>query len=491
MVQSTLERTLNFFNRLLDTVVGVLPWILVILGILLVFGIVLYALDKGAYARARDFLGSRTRLWFVWAGVAVVALVGAFMVSVAQRAVQLRFQNQQSAQFSTREDPSGGQTVQDSPNVSVARTVTFTRRFTLPPDFARRLGDDPENTLRGYIGYGINLNGTLKDVQDGFQRSASGLLYTRTFTVEQNDPVVLEAANVGADFDFGDTGAGRSYYRAAFTGRYRFSNPLDTPARMRFTFPLPEGSGTLSEFSMSVNGKPVQQADLERGYIWEGSVDAKAQLEIVVKYRNQGARTWSYRFGFRREPIRDFSLRVNSPRAVSYLRGSLYPTNQTGALEWNLKNIITSQSVVIAFPELSLRETLTKLYTFAPAALALALLWSLLYGLRRGLPLEPARFALALVGIALGLSVSSVLLGYLPTALALILGAVVAAALGVLALGVPFALPVVASSLAPLAFLTGGNAGLWLALGALVFVVSLLPGDALSRGQRGRAPSSP
>jgi hypothetical protein len=481
MVQSTLERALNFFNRLLDTVVGVLPWLLVVIGALLVFGIVLYALDKSAYSRARDFLASRTRNGLVWVGVAVVALTGMFLISVAQRAVNLRFENQQSAQYSTREDPSGGQTVQDSPNVAVARTVTFTRRFTLPPDFARRLGDDAENTLRNYLGYGLSFNGTLKDVQDGFTRSAGGVLYTRTYTVEQNDPVALEAADVNTSFDFGDTGAGRSYYRAQFTGRYRFSNPLDTPARMRFTFPLPEGSGTLSDFEMQVNGKRVEQADLEQGYIWAGSVDPRAQLEITVKYRNQGARTWSYRFGYRREPIKDFKLTVNSPRAVSYLRGSLYPTNTAGALEWNLKNIITSQSVVIAFPELSLRETLTKLYTFAPAALALMLAWSLLYGWRRGLAPEPARFALAALGFAVGIAFSSVLLGYLPTTLALFLGALVAAALGVLALGVPYALPVALSSLAPLAFLTGGNAGLWLVVGALVFIVSLLPRDALQR----------
>ena len=479
MVQSTLERALNFFNRILEQGINFAPW-LTIIGALLVLGLGLYALDKNAFAKARDWFAARGRTVALWSGVGLSALIGVFVLSVAQRAINLRFENQQTTRYSRLEDPSGGQTVQSSPSVSIASTVTFTRSFTLPPDFAKRLGSDAEQTLSGYLG-SISYNGSLKDVQDGFKRDRNGILYTRTYTIEQNSPVKLEAADASVDFSFGDTGAGRSYYRAAFTGTYRFSNPNDAPARMQFTFPLPAGSGTLSDFEMSINGKKLEQADLEQGYIWAGSVDAKAKLEVIVKYRNQGAKTWSYQFGARREPIKDFKLRVNSPRSVSYLRGSLYPTNQTGALEWNLKNIITSQSVVIAFPELSLRETLTKLYVFAPLALLGALLWALLYGWRRRIHLEPARFALAALALALGLGISSVLMGYIPTGLALSLGAVIAAALGILALGRRFALPIIVSSLAPLAFLSGGNAGLWLAIAGLTFVLSLLPAGTLER----------
>jgi hypothetical protein len=479
MVQSTVERLLNFLNRLLDTALSVLPWALVILGVLMVMGIVLYALDKAAFGRARDWFSKRGGNYLVWLPAILAVLFGAFAISVAQRAVNLRFENQQSAQFSKQEDPSGGQTVQFSPNVSFSQDVTYTRSFSLPPDFAKQLGNDPENVLQRYIGFGLSFNGSLKDVQDGFKRERGGVLFTRTYTVEQNNAVALEGADVNVNFDFGDTGAGRSYYRSAFTGKYSFSNPNNAPARMRFTFPLPAGSGTLSDFAMTVNGKPVEQANLDQGYIWEGSVDAGAKLEVSVQYRNQGAKTWSYQFGTRREPIKNFKLRVNSPRSVSYLRGSLYPTNQTGALEWQLKNIITSQSVVIAFPELSLRETLKKLFVFAPAALGLALLWALLYGWQRAQLLEPMRFALAALGIALGFGAMGILLGYLPTGLALWIGAIIAAVLGTLALGIPFALPVVISSLSPLAFLSGGNAGLWLFIAGLIVIASLLPTDTV------------
>jgi hypothetical protein len=128
-----------------------------------------------------------------------------------------------------------------------------------------------------------------------------------------------------------------------------------------------------------------------------------------------------------------------------------------------------------------LRETLLKLFSFADAALLLLLGWGLLYGWRRGLRLEPTRFALAVLGLALGICASAVLLGYLPSAVAIWFGAIVAAVLGVLALGVPYALPVTLSSLAPLVFLSGGNAGLWLLLLGLVLLGSLLPKDTIEQ----------
>lgn len=174
---------------------------------------------------------------------------------------------------------------------------------------------------------------------------------------------------------------------------------------------------------------------------------------------------------------------------MSFQRGSLYPTNQIGTLEWQLKNIITSQSVVLTFPELSLRETLTKLFVFAPGALVAALLWSLLYGWRHRKTLEPSRFALAALELALEFGVSSMLLGYFPAWLAVWAGAL-AASLSVLALGWSFALPMIVSSLAPLAFLSVNDAGLWLVLAAVVAFVSLLPTGTLELLRRRVRPKS-
>jgi hypothetical protein len=307
------------------------------------------------------------------------------------------------------------------------------------------------------------------------------LLYTRTLEVIQRLPVALENAEVGVKFDFGDTGAGRSYYRANFTGKYSFSNPLEKASKLRFTFPLPDGSGTLSDFEMKVNGQAVTQSDLSQGYVWEGDVAAKQKVEIAVKYRNQGAQTWNYDFGARREPIRNFKLSVTTPKSVLFAKGSLFPTSQNGNLEWKLANVITSQSVVLSFPEASLRETLTKVFTFAPLALMVMLAWVLAFAWRRNFKLEPSKVLLAVLGFGFGFAVNAMLLGYVSPVVAGLLGAILAIILAVLVLGLEYALPIALSALVPLCFLNVGNAGLLLSMIGLILILSLMPSGTLEK----------
>ncbi len=484
MVQNTVVWLEAWFSNWFSQLLPLIPWALGAAGGLLILSLVLYALSKDALGVLSSSVWSRVQQVGVWLPIVVALSLASLGLTVAREAFTLRFSNQQNAQFSKLEDPSGGQTVQSSPTANYEVIQRFTRTFSLQPDFAKALGNDPESTLRNYLNSQTSFNGVLKSVEDGLKRDKGAVLFTRTYTVAQYTPIALESADVNIGFEFGDTGAGRSYYRTVFVGQYILQNPLKQNVNLTFNFPLPVNSGTLADFEFLVAGVKIENADLSSGYFtWEGNLAALAKLELTVKYKNQGSNTWSYDFGQRREPIKNFGLKVNSPRSIKFLRGSLYPTNQSGALEWNLKNIITSQNVVLSFPELSLRETLLKLFAFADAALLLLLVWSILYGWTRGLKLEPRRFALAVVALALGIGAAVVLLGYTSPTLAIWLGAILAAVLGVLVLGRPYALPVVLSSLSPLVFLSGGNAGLWLLLLALVVVLSLLPKDTFKRLQ--------
>jgi hypothetical protein len=470
MVQSTLRWLNDSFSSLIALVIPILMVVLMILAALLVASLILYALDREAFVKARDWLWVRLNSSVVWLPVALAVFAAAVGLGIAREAVGLRFSNQQNAQYSSREDPSGGRTVQYSPSVSYDNIITYDRTFALPPDIAKQLGNDPAQALAPYI-----------KVNDSFVKKAGALLYTRTLEVIQRLPVALENAEVGVNFDFGDTGAGRSYYRANFTGKYSFTNPLEKPTKLRFTFPLPDGSGTLSEFEMKVNGQAVTQSDLSQGYVWEGDIAGKQKVEIAVKYRNQGAETWNYDFGARREPIRNFKLNVNTPKPVLFLKGSLYPTSQTGNLEWKLANVITSQSVVLSFPEGSLRETLTKVFTFAPLALMVMLAWVFAYAWRKNWKLEPSRVLLAVLGFGFGFAVNAMLLGYMSPIIAGLFGAILAIALAVLVLGLEYALPIALSALVPLCFLNVGNAGLLLSMIGLIFLISLMPSGTLAR----------
>ena len=474
MVQSTLQALQNASLEVLGWLLPAGSLLLIILGVLLVAGLVLYAVDRDGFRRARDWLVSRTARAAVWLPVAFGLLAAAFALTLVRQSVLERFVNQSSARYSNQEDPAGGQTVQYSPTVSYAEETTYDRSITIPGFLASRLGTlEAAQLIAPYLVDPQSEN--IKKLEDQFRRSGRDLVFTRRAVVNTLKPVALDNAEVNVDFSFGDTGAGRSFYRADFSAKYTYQNPNDAPTSTRFTFPLPEQSGTLADFAVTLNGQPVKQPDLTGGFLFETTLAAKAKAEVVVKYKNQGSGTWSYDFGYRREPIRNFKLTVNSGRPVKFLRGSLYPTERSPAsLTWQLRDVITSQGVVVQFPERSLRETMTKVFSFAPAALVLLCAWVLAWAWRRGLALEPSRVVLAVVGVGLGLGVAGILLGYVAPGVAAWVGAILGAVLGVAALGPLYALPVVLSSLTPLAFLSVGNAGLLLALVAVIAVGSVL-----------------
>lgn len=153
-------------------------------------------------------------------------------------------------------------------------------------------------------------------------------------------------------------------------------------------------------------------------------------------------------FGVGREPVRAFNLIPNTPGTVKFLRGGLYPNAQQGtSYTWNLKDVITAQSVVLEFPNSSLRETLTEVFSFMPLSLLLVIAWVLVLAWRHGLRLEPYRVFVGALG---------------------------------------FVLPVVLRALTPFTFLWAGNAGLLLGVIAVVIVLSVLPPDVL--GSRFRRP---
>jgi hypothetical protein len=246
-----------------------------------------------------------------------------------------------------------------------------------------------------------------------------------------------------------------------------------------FTFPFPNNSGALTDFEFQARGETAKEVrPVDTGFTWYATLKPNEKVVAQIKYKNQGSDTWNYQFSGR-TTVNNFNLEVQSPKEIKFLRGSLYPTDKSRNLVWKFPKIVTSQGVVLSFPETSLRETLSKTYVFMQFAIVFALAWLVAYALRHRLKLEPYQLGLGLLVIGLGLSASSVFFGYVSPSVALWFGAILAATLGMLALGTWYALPVVLSSLSPLVFLTGGNSGLWLLILALVAIASILPKDTL------------
>jgi hypothetical protein len=91
---------------------------------------------------------------------------------------------------------------------------------------------------------------------------------------------------------------------------------------------------------------------------------------------------------------------------------------------------------------------------------------------------------LMLLAFTVGIVAMAVLLGYVTPVIASWFGALLALGLSSLVLGRRFLLPLAGSALAPLAFLSVGNAGLLLGILAVIVVLSVLPEKTFDRFRR-------
>lgn len=379
-------------------------------------------------------------------------------------------------------DPDAAPTTQAAPTVSYLTEKTYTRSLTIPPALLRTVKREGVQVLAPYLQDPTSQN--IVSLRDRFLRNGQDIIFQRESTLLSEEPIKLDRSrmNVSLDFVSPMQGALRSYYNATFSAQYAFTNPLPTPVTARFAFPLPQGSGTLTDFLIVVDGKELTAADLMNGNGWQGEVQPRQTVNVAVTYRHQGARGWQYLLAGRREPIRNFALTVRTNQTPKFARYSLYPgrvsrTLGSTNLSWELKNVITAQDIALSFTASNLRETLTKLYTFAPLALLLSGIFGLAWARWRGLqatPLQatPLQVSLAALGVVMGTAFGGILMSYLPAYLAAPLGAAVALALALGSLGVRFWPPVLLAAVLPLAFLLVGHAGLVLA-GVGVVVLAL------------------
>ncbi|WP_034385336.1 hypothetical protein [Deinococcus sp. YIM 77859] len=467
MVQTALHTLLGALSWLAGLVVPLAMMLAALLVALLLIGL----LDRERFRVGLSWAGSQLPGLGRWLLVALAVGAGILATEVTRRAVDARLGAQLNARYANAADPAGGQTVQSAPRVSLLTTRTYSRRLVLPADVYARLNlGGGWETLLPYFGNPPGL--TVQDLREGFTRQGENLIYARDVTLQTEEPLGLDTTRARADLRFVDPAGGRgTYYNATFSADYTFTNPRQEAAPVRFVFPLPSGSGTLSSFRLTVNGQSYRASDLREGSVWEGVVPAGQTVRVSVTYRHQGSRGWSYRLADRREPLRNLDLTVTADRPAKFERYSLYPTSVTRSafgglqtLRWRLQDVITAQNVAVVFAQGSVREMLAKIGLMEPPTLLLAALLALAWAGLRRLPLPPLRLAGAVLGLALGFVWGGVLTAYLPPALALPLGALAGLFFSVLALGRAFLPPLLVTALIPLAFLVVGHSGLLLTL---------------------------
>ena len=399
-----------------------------LLPILLVGLLGLFALS--VLARRFDPSGRRRALaWMRRRRPEIGGTLGTFFVAVflgaglvqARKLVVARREVVARSTASRREEPSLSGVTQYAPAVAVLEDKTYTRTLTLPPDFLTRVGAEGVGVLAPYLS-DPSADEVLR-LRDVFKRSGTDVVFTREVVRRDETPVTAQAAEVTLRFAAQGTQTGR-HYEAAFDATYRFRNPRPAPAAMRFAFPLPQGGGTLQEFSIEADGRRIADPDEKGLYAWTGNVPAGGEVGARVRYRISGAGAYDYALGSERRRIGEFRLAATADGPVQYGKSGIYPTRVQGKLsEWTLRDVITAQNVALVFPRADIvEETFEKTLWWLPAVLALFGL-----GAARLAPRASVRSTLA---FGLGLLGVPVLSAYAPPLVATLVGAVLAGALG-------------------------------------------------------------
>jgi hypothetical protein len=229
-----------FWNWVEGWFARLIPFSLVasaLLLLLVITGLIVFALDRQAFKNARAWVMQNILLLVRWLPALMAVAFASFALGVVQIGVGQNVSSQSNAVYGKNAKSLGDGTIQYSPSASFEEETTLQRRFTIPPEIATKLGENPEEVLQRYINDNPT-NRVVTKVDDTFtQQKGGAILYQRTATIRERKPVALETVDLKVVLE-GVQNSSEGAYKAKFSGRYVFSNPQDKPTAMRFIFPV-------------------------------------------------------------------------------------------------------------------------------------------------------------------------------------------------------------------------------------------------------------
>lgn len=357
--------------------------------------------------------------------LALLLLCGALVQ--AKKVIAFRQMTVEQAPASRRNVPQLSGVDQYAPSVAVIQERTYTRTLMLPPQYVERIGTEGIQILSPYLSDPSAEN--VVKLVDSFKRSGQDVVFTRQLTRLDEVPVSADTAQVNIGFQHLGAASGQRHYEATFDGEYRFRNPQPQPANMRFIFPLPMGGGTMQGFYLESGGQRITEPDQHEQYSWNGLVQPGATVVVKAHYKLTGSHGFNYALGSERRRIGDFHLVASSSQSPQYGKAGIFPTRVTShTSEWQLKDVLTAQSISLLFPRLDLQsQLLDKTLSFLPLVLVL-------FGLT-AFWLLPGRALWGTVGLGLGLLGMAVLSAYVSPPVATLVGAGLAVVIGGVGLG--------------------------------------------------------
>jgi hypothetical protein len=460
-VVQALEGLLTLFTRL------AMP-LAVLLGLAaLAIGLTIALQRDSVWLKQADWRKYRVHL-FVILGTVLVLVAGWTCLHTALALAQQDIQWREAAEATANPVPDAPAVAQFEPTVAVLAEHTYERTLTLPPDFLQRIGTDSVGALAPYL-TDPSASNVLR-LADTFRRSGKDVVFTRQMTRLDEEPVPFANSQIHVTFR---RLTGRAY-DADFEGHYVFQNPRPQDITARFLFPLPNDN-TIRNLNVSIGGHVVTEPNVSGEYEYRSVMHPGEQWEAIVRYHVIGARTWQYGLGSRRGRVQSFRLSAATGGAVTFLRGSLQPTEvNRDALRWDLTNVVTTQRIAIAFPpDIERREAYLQALSALPTSLVLFLIGALAIGWRFRTRLCPGSLAIALVLFTLGLWSAPVVANYLGAIAGLLIMPLAGAFSASRVLGKQTLLATIPAALLPMTFLSPTHSGLLVLLLVIATLAAL------------------
>lgn len=182
----------------------------------------------------------------------------------------------------------------------------------------------------------------------------------RTKTQETMECLALDASNIEVDLKLDHRKKGLlwySTYRVKFSGKYQIKNNSDEPREIFLDFRLPAKEAVYDNFHFVVAGREIQDIELKSGNITRAIQLSPSQSENVeISYESQGLDEWSYDFGLNVNPVRNFSLVLNTDfEEIDFPTQSISPTHKEHTsdgwkLTWQYSNLLTAVRIGMITP---------------------------------------------------------------------------------------------------------------------------------------------
>lgn len=222
-------------------------------------------------------------------------------------------------------------------------------------------------------------------------------------SIDKSHTIPLDSSDIKVDLKLEHRKKGLlwySTYNVVFSGRYEIVNSSEKDRNITFDFKFPVQRAVYDDFRFLVGGREIQDVQISSGNITRDIRLSAGQSKIIeISYESQGMDEWSYDFGSDINPVKNFSLVLNTDFAdIDFPPESISPTDKerTGngwKLTWRYSNLLTGAKIGMITPrKLNPGPWVSRVTATAPVSLFLFFFLLFVFTTIRKLRIHPMNY---------------------------------------------------------------------------------------------------